>query len=254
MALAKDSQQPQSKKLNNIKSKTKNNIKSKTKLKPTNKLKYQLSDSDKKLMLDFLESKKHLANPQTKKRTEAITTDGIVRDILGIDPESNTGNIRGVVSAYIKSLDGWLNKQKRVNGNPARIWIFESSSKKGVTVAKKLDSNSLQETYHPLKKETKSLDISTCSDEPKIEQKVVKELANRYLPYGEEDIKFVRDTLLTHVLSDTKLDLAGVYEEWESQFSLEIFEKACKTIPTVTVNMIQELVPQVQAALRSKRI
>ena len=78
-------------------------------------------------------------------------------------------------------MDGWLNKQKRVNTNPTRIWIFNPDSEKGVTEAKKSDSNSLQKAYHPPKKEIKSPDISTAAEqpeEPEIQNKVVNGLTN----------------------------------------------------------------------------
>ena len=140
-------------------------------------------DNDEILIAQFLEDNKHLAHPKTKNRTEAITTDGIIRDVLGIDPESNTGNIRGVVSTYLKSLDGWSTTRARVDGskNPIRIWIFKPSFEKGGTEAKKPDSNSLQKVCHPPKKEIKSPDISTATTE---------QLENQKVDYSEQDILF----------------------------------------------------------------
>ena len=63
-----------------------------------------------------------------------------------------------------------------------------------MTNAKPSNSNSYSSTQPPqICHQTKSAKIFLAT-EPEIEDEVV----DGYLPYGEEDLKFVRETLLTH--------------------------------------------------------
>ncbi len=254
MTLTKDPSQRSSKQVNPKKNKTR-------KKSLVNQPKIQLLDNDKELIAKYLEDNKHLAIPS---KTEAITTKGII-EAIGQNAEETY--LQNQVTEILKSW-GWIKKQKRINGQPTRVWSnpsFLSDSKggdtegvtggvtsdskggvtEGVTEDKKLENTSIQSLSHPPHKPTESPQISPAT-KPVIEDEVV----DRYLPYGEEDIKQVRETLLTHVMCDYDLDLAGVYRDWENKFGLGLFEKACETLPTMTVNKLQGLVSQVDAVAR----
>ena len=62
-----------------------------------------------------------------------------------------------------------------------------------LTASKKSENTGVQSLSTPPKNPTKSAKIFLAT-EPEIEDEVV----DGYLPYGEEDLKFVRETLLTH--------------------------------------------------------
>ena len=250
MTLTKDPSQRSSKQVNPKKNKSR-------KKSLVNQPKIQLLDNDKELIAKYLEDNKHLAIPS---KTEAITTKGII-EAIGQNAEETY--LQNQVTEILKSW-GWIKKQKRINGQPTRVWSnpsFLSGSKGGVTEGdtgdvtggvtedKKLENTSIQSLSHPPHKPTESPQISPAT-KPVIEDGVV----NGYLRYGEEDIEQVKRILLFVEEEDLgDEDFTGVFAQWEREFGLGLFEKACELLPIETVNKLRECVPQVKAVVRDEK-
>ena len=108
----------------------------------------KLNDHDKILITKHLEDNKHLA---IASKTEAITTKGIIVQVLGKDPGDK--DLQNQVSKYLKSL-GWEKSkyQKTINGERHYIWsnplllnLSEVEPKKGVKQqSQTIDRQSLQ--------------------------------------------------------------------------------------------------------------
>ncbi len=181
-----------------------------------------------------MKAKQHLAIPS---KTQAITTNRIIQEALG---KKLQRALQMEVSRFMEEF-GWIKKQKRVNGKPEYVWSNPSLLTNPTQIAQEVVTQS---------KSLETIDTQALSQPILTESVIEEQIVHGYLPYGQEDVEQVRETLLIDVKCDLDLDLAGVYSNWEKQFSLEIFEKACQTIPIKTINLLQDLASQVKAVLR----